>query len=52
MRMVKQYTTPNTISLYWIGMMRRYENRNKIRNARKGMEIGVNTAFITRSVVI
>ena len=51
-RMVKQYTTPNTINLYCNGMMRRYENINRTRNARKGMENGVNTAEITFAVLI
>ena len=51
-RMVKQYTTPSTINLYCIGMMRRYEKRNRIRNARNGMENGVNIADITRAVRI
>ena len=51
-RMVKQYTTPNTINLYCNGMMRRYENINRIRNARKGMENGVNIAEITFAVLI
>ena len=51
-RIVKQYTTPSTISLYCIGMMRRYEKRNRIRNARNGMENGVNIADITRAVRI
>ena len=51
-RMVKQYTTPNTINLYCNGMMRRYENINRTRKARKGMENGVNTAEITFAVLI
>ena len=51
-KMVKQYTTPNTINLYCNGMMRRYENINRIRNARKGMENGVNIAEITFAVLI
>ena len=38
-RMVKQYTTPNTINLYCNGMMRRYENINRTRNARKIKEV-------------
>ena len=41
-RIVKQYTTPSTINLYCSGMIRRYENTNRIRNATKGMENGVN----------
>ena len=49
--MVKQYTTPNTINLYCNGMMRRYENINRIRNARKGMENGVNIATVCRSIM-
>ena len=34
------------------GMMRRYENINRTRKARKGMENGVNTAEITFAVLI
>ena len=52
---VRSWTTitpPNTINLYCKGMMRRYENINRIRNARKGMENGVNIAEITFAVLI
>ena len=52
MNMVKQYTTPSTISLYCSGMMCRYEKRNRIRNARKGMENGVKMAEIARDILI
>ena len=51
-RIVKQYTTPNTINLYCRGMIRRYENTNRIRNAMKGMENGVNIIEITLAVLI
>ena len=51
-RIVKQYTTPSTISLYCRGMIRRYENTNRIRNAMKGMENGVNITEITLAVLI
>ena len=40
------------MSLYCNGMMRRYENINRTRKARKGMENGVNTAEITFAVLI
>ena len=49
-KMVKQYTTPSTINLYCSGMMRKYENINRIRKARKGIENGVKMAEITFAV--
>jgi hypothetical protein len=51
-KMVKQYTTPSTISLYAKGIMFRYENRNKIRKATNGIENGVKTAETIRAVLI
>ena len=40
------------MSLYWMGMMLRYENRKRIRKARKGMENGVNMADTRRAIRI
>src|SRR3712207_808388 len=39
----------STITLNFIGMMRKYENRNNANNDRNGIEKGVNTIEITRA---
>ena len=43
-KMVKQYTTLSTISLYAKGIMFRARNRNKIRKQQTGLKTALKTA--------